>query len=305
MTMLPVGAALAAICSAAALLVSCSALPTPQAGSPFQSGRSTTVQILSAPSQAPGSDLSQSAGDPTDLVTATVTVTGTKETTQQVDSGPASTAPGTNATSITEPTTTAPATTATTTSSAPLNYSTTVPAPPTPIGAAGTKTSSTETMETVTPTAMPKAPYPAIATPTRIPRPADTARTNPVQLAAAFVSLMEAPKSTDSRADTATLRATPFATTALREQLAAQSGSAADQQPGVGYVQVTVRSAVVTGAALTGAAKTVTVAVLYDQLTIISPSSNFNGQKLLLRICTLQKGDDGKWLVSGYRHGAN
>ena len=154
-------------------------------------------------------------------------------------------------------------------------------------------------MGTVTPTAMAKAPYTAIGTPTHIPRPADDPRTNPVQLAAAFVSVMEETSSTDSRADNATLRAAPFASQALRDQLATQSITTS--QPAVGTNRVTISSAVVTAAA----GKSVTVAVLYDRITIISASENFSQQKLLLRIVSLQQGTDGKWLVSAYRLGAN
>lgn len=292
----PSALAAAAVSSAIAtalLLSGCTSTPAPQTGSPFRSGPASASS--SAPAQ--GSALPQSNG-PIDSVTATVTVTSTDS--PSTGTSPTGGADSTTA-SVTVPTMTVEPST-----SAPLNYDTTIAPPPTPIGAGGTQTSSTETMATVTPTALPGAPFVGITTPTRIPRPADTGRTDPVQLAAAFVSLIEAPKSTDSRADNATLRATPFATPELSERLSALSVAPSDVQPPVGYVQVTVRSAVITNAAPAGAAaKKVTVAVIYDRLTIITATSNYNGQRLLIRLCTLDKGADGKWTVSGYSHGAN
>ena len=290
----PKSAALAAAGSLVAMALLISACSSPSAaptGSPFQSGTASTRTTSAASAAAPTRPIS------TGTVTATVTVTSstlsgsaprssvtpvsTSDSDKAVNSTPAAPAPST-------PTTTAP-----------LDYDTTLPPPPVPIGAAGTQVTPTLTMETVTPTAMARAPYPAISTPTHIPRPADDTRTNPVQLAAAFVAVMEQTSATDSRADNSTLRAAPLATPALRGLLAAQS--VAVQQPAVGTNRVTIRSAVITAAG----GKSVTVAVLYDRITIISASENFNQQKLLLRLLRVQRGTDGKWLVAGYQLGAN
>jgi len=110
-------------------------------------------------------------------------------------------------------------------------------------------------MGTVTPTAIAKAPFSAIATPTRIARPADVARTSPVQLAAAFrhpdgISQVDRlpcrqrnPSGRTVSPPTRSASSSPW-----------QSITAMGQRPGVGYVQVTVRSAVVVAAAPAGPA---------------------------------------------------
>lgn len=136
--------------------------------------------------------------------------------------------------------------------------------------------------------------------PTGLTRSGETDRSDPEQVAAAFVERFASRRATDSLADNFALRAAPFATPALVESMMTQASSGLSGPPAELYARVTAarRLPNLTGPGRAG--YRVEFTVTRDPYEI--------GESTLREAalnCSLVLGADGTWLVSAVDYGAN
>ena len=215
----------------------------------------------------------------------------------------ATTATPTPSASVTAPSTAVPAVTmrrATGEVTSPASSSSPVVIVVPPDRASATTTAPIPTI--IAPTPLPGVPAPKpIATPTVID-PAAAARSDPVRLAAAFVTAYQDRKAIDSQADNYAQRAQALVTPRLLTLLIAQAAqNGASLGPAAGSTRVTIATSTPVSRAN---GKTLTVMVTYTMATVVRGITISDVDGFGLRI-SLVRQTDGRWLVDGVAAGPN